>query len=160
MMRALTTVLFSCLLVAATAFAPTTQSIAPRTTTSLGMGFLDDLFGSSKKAEASHILLKGPNASEQCETLKMDIYKKAVGPFGNPANGVEPEKLMKAFAQQASAKSTCPSKAKGGSLGTFGPGQMVPEFDKVVFNEAIGIIHGPVETQFGSHLILITDREE
>lgn len=36
---------------------------------------------------------------------------------------------------------------------------MVAEFDKVVFNEAVGMVHGPIETQFGSHLILITDRE-
>lgn len=35
---------------------------------------------------------------------------------------------------------------------------MVPEFDAVVFNEQVGVIHGPVETQFGSHLILVTDR--
>jgi peptidyl-prolyl cis-trans isomerase C len=36
---------------------------------------------------------------------------------------------------------------------------MVPAFDKVVFNDAVGVIHGPVQTQFGSHLILITERE-
>ena len=37
---------------------------------------------------------------------------------------------------------------------------MVPEFDQVVFNEAIGEIHGPVQTQFGYHLIEITDRTD
>ena len=37
---------------------------------------------------------------------------------------------------------------------------MVPEFDKVVFNEAVGVIHGPIKTQFGSHLILIESRDD
>lgn len=148
--------------VSTTAFAPTTQLSLSRHT-QMYMGLFDGIFGGgggAKLAEASHILLKGPNASEQCEKLKFDIYKKAAGPFGNFDNGVNPEALMKSFVQQAKAKSTCPSKAKGGSLGTFGPGQMVPEFDQVVFNEQVGVIHGPVETQFGSHLILITNREE
>jgi peptidyl-prolyl cis-trans isomerase C len=36
---------------------------------------------------------------------------------------------------------------------------MVPEFDTVVFNEAVGVVHGPVETQFGYHLIEITSRD-
>jgi parvulin-like peptidyl-prolyl isomerase len=48
----------------------------------------------------------------------------------------------------------------GGSLGSFGPRQMVPEFDKVVFNEAVGVIHGPIKTQFGAHLILIESRDD
>jgi peptidyl-prolyl cis-trans isomerase C len=37
---------------------------------------------------------------------------------------------------------------------------MVPAFDKVVFSEEIGIVHGPVMTPFGSHLILIENRED
>lgn len=48
----------------------------------------------------------------------------------------------------------------GGSLGSFSPKQMVPEFDKVVFNEAVGVIHGPIKTQFGAHLILIESRDD
>ena len=62
------------------------------------------------------------------------------------------------FAESAKKKSKCPSGAEGGSLGEFHPGQMVPEFDKVVFNEEIGKVHGPVKTQFGYHLIEITSR--
>jgi len=123
----------------------------------LSMGFFDAIFG-AKSAEASHILLTGARASEQCEKIKMDIYKKAIG-NGDPAAGVAPEALMKAFAQQAKTKSTCPSKASGGSLGSFIPGEMAPEFDRVAFKEQVGVIHGPVETEFGSHLILITDRK-
>jgi len=62
------------------------------------------------------------------------------------------------FEQAAKENSTCPSGANGGALGTFGQGQMVPEFDKVVFNDEVGVVHGPVQTQFGYHLLEITDR--
>jgi peptidyl-prolyl cis-trans isomerase C len=45
-------------------------------------------------------------------------------------------------------------------LGNFRPGQMVKEFDTVVFNDDVGVVHGPVQTQFGYHLIEITERSE
>ena len=64
------------------------------------------------------------------------------------------------FAAVAAEHSTCPSGAQGGALGEFGPGQMVKEFDTVVFNEDVGKVHGPVKTQFGSHLIEITERQD
>ena len=57
------------------------------------------------------------------------------------------------FGEMAKEHSDCPSGREGGSLGEFGPGQMVPEFDTVVFNDAVGEVHGPVKTQFGYHLI-------
>ncbi|HSR73595.1 MAG TPA: peptidylprolyl isomerase [Sulfurovum sp.] len=62
------------------------------------------------------------------------------------------------FEQAAKDNSTCPSGANGGELGTFRQGQMVPEFDKVVFNDEVGVVHGPVKTQFGYHLLEITKR--
>ena len=62
------------------------------------------------------------------------------------------------FEEAAKANSTCPSSAQGGDLGSFGQGQMVPEFDKVVFNDEVGVVHGPVQTQFGYHLLTITER--
>jgi len=62
------------------------------------------------------------------------------------------------FEEVARDNSLCPSGVKGGDLGRFGEGQMVPEFDKVVFNDEVGVVHGPVQTQFGYHLLLITDR--
>ena len=68
------------------------------------------------------------------------------------------EALVTVFLRAVSRRSTCPSKSKGGSLGTFERGQMVPEFDAVAFGEDIGVIHVPVEMQFGSHLILVTGR--
>jgi len=144
------------------AFAPISSSnVASQASlsTSLDMGWFDGLLGPKGTASASHILLKGPNANDQCERIKADIYKKAVG-RGNPADGVSPDKLIQAFASAAKSKSTCPSGKKGGALGTFGPGEMVPEFDAVAFKKDVGIIHGPITTDFGSHLILITEREE
>ena len=62
------------------------------------------------------------------------------------------------FADLAKQHSSCPSGKSGGNLGEFGPGQMVKEFDTVVFNEAVGEVHGPVKTQFGYHLLEVTSR--
>jgi peptidyl-prolyl cis-trans isomerase C len=91
------------------------------------------------RASARHILV---DSEELCEELKSRIESGAD------------------FGQMASEYSECPSGSSGGDLGEFSPGQMVPEFDQVVFHEAIGEIHGPVATQFGYHLIEITDRTE
>merc|ERR1712196_444054 len=96
---------------------------------------------------------------KKCEEIKQKIYDTALK--GTDASkGVQPEKLISAFQQNARKFSSCPSSKQGGSLGSFGKGQMVPEFDQVVFNEQIGVVHGPVRTQFGSHLILILDRDD
>ena len=89
------------------------------------------------KAKARHILV--PSQSE-CENLKKQIEAGAD------------------FAEIAKKHSKCPSGKSGGALGEFGPGQMVAEFDKVVFSEVVGKVHGPVKTQFGFHLIEITSR--
>lgn len=88
-------------------------------------------------ASARHILV---DSEEKCLQLKTEI-----------AGGA-------AFADLAKEHSSCPSGQRGGDLGEFGPGQMVPEFDKVVFNEAVGEVHGPVKTQFGYHLLEVTSR--
>lgn len=96
------------------------------------------------KATASHILIKGGAEAEiKLEDLKADI-------------GDSPIK----FAEAAARYSECPSASSGGNLGEFGPGAMVKEFDQVVFNEAVGKVHGPVKTQFGYHLIYISERTE
>ena len=62
------------------------------------------------------------------------------------------------FGDMARKHSSCPSGKQGGDLGEFSPGQMVPEFDEVVFSADVGETHGPVQTQFGYHLIEITSR--
>lgn len=91
------------------------------------------------KASARHILV---NTQEECKNLKTKIK-----------NGEN-------FADIARQHSQCPSGQKGGALGEFGPGQMVKEFDDVVFSAKIGKTHGPIQTQFGYHLIQITNRED
>jgi peptidyl-prolyl cis-trans isomerase C len=62
------------------------------------------------------------------------------------------------FADLAKAHSECPSGRNGGDLGEFGPGQMVKEFDQVVFSAEVGKVQGPVKTQFGYHLLEVTQR--
>ncbi len=62
------------------------------------------------------------------------------------------------FGKLAKLHSKCPSGASGGDLGEFGPGMMVPEFDKVVFKEEVGTPHGPVKTDFGYHIVEVTSR--
>ncbi|MBN2655479.1 MAG: peptidyl-prolyl cis-trans isomerase [Spirochaetales bacterium] len=57
------------------------------------------------------------------------------------------------FSSLAREFSTCPSKSKGGDLGWFGPGQMVPPFEKAVVKLSQGRISDIVQTQFGFHII-------
>ncbi|HET6351011.1 MAG TPA: peptidylprolyl isomerase [Coriobacteriia bacterium] len=92
-----------------------------------------------QKAAARHILV---GSEEQANDLKQQI-----------ADGAD-------FADLAQQHSTCPSGARGGDLGEFYPGQMVKEFNDVCFGEAVGVVHGPVKTQFGYHLIEVTKRED
>ena len=91
------------------------------------------------RATAQHILV---DSETECEELKRRIE-----------NGED-------FAAIAGEYSKCPSGQSGGDLGEFSPGQMVAEFDRVVFSESLGEVHGPVQTQFGYHLIEITSRSE
>jgi len=64
------------------------------------------------------------------------------------------------FAELAKKHSQCPSGQSGGDLGEFSKGQMVPQFDTVVFGGELNQTHGPVQTQFGYHLIEITKRSD
>ncbi|MBI5871448.1 MAG: peptidylprolyl isomerase [Actinobacteria bacterium] len=91
------------------------------------------------RASARHILVDN---EAKCEELKKEIEEGAD------------------FAEVAKQNSDCPSGQRGGDLGEFTNGQMVREFDEVVFTEELNIVHGPVKTQFGYHLIEITSRDE
>ena len=91
------------------------------------------------RATARHILVE---TQDKCEDIKRQIEAGAD------------------FAELARKHSRCPSGQRGGELGEFSPGQMVEEFDDVVFNGNLEKIHGPVQTQFGFHLIEITGRKE
>jgi len=90
-------------------------------------------------ATARHILVSSEN---QCNELKALIE-----------GGAD-------FAELASQHSSCPSGQKGGDLGEFSPGMMVPEFDKVVFSADVNTVQGPVQTQFGYHLLEVTSRSD
>lgn len=63
------------------------------------------------------------------------------------------------FEYYAQVYSLCPSGQNGGALGYFGRGQMVPEFEKKAFSLPVGEVSEPVHTQFGWHLIKVTDRK-
>lgn len=65
------------------------------------------------------------------------------------------------FADAAKEHSTCPSGQRGGNLGDFGRGQMVPEFDTAVFELEVGeMTKAPVKTQFGYHLIKLNSKSD
>lgn len=95
---------------------------------------------------ASHILIMAEEGKAKPEEMKaalekatklMELLKK------------NPEK----FEETAKAESQCPSSRQGGSLGAFGKGQMVPEFEKAAFELKEGELAGPVKTKFGYHII-------
>ena len=98
-----------------------------------------DLFKENESANASHILVAEEDKANE-------IYEKV-------KNGEDFASLAKEF-------STCPSKEKGGELGTFTRGQMVKEFEDAVFNNEVATITEPVKTQFGYHIIKINDKNE
>ena len=91
------------------------------------------------RATARHILV---DTEEQCNQLKAEIEA-----------GTD-------FADAARQHSGCPSGGQGGDLGSFGRGQMVPEFDEAVFTGEVGAVLGPIKTQFGYHLLEVTSRED
>ena len=142
-MFTLRSLLLIIVLVGVISFAPRSSSARGRS--SIKMNFFSGLFGPKQTAVARHILMDQKNI-DVLKQLKEKIEKS--------------EDLTMAFGQAAAANSKCPSAKKGGSLGQFGKGSMVPAFDKVVFNEAtpIGEVQGPVSTPFGVHLILVEER--
>ncbi len=91
------------------------------------------------RASARHILVE---TEAQCNELKDQI-----------ASGAD-------FGDVAKQHSRCPSGQQGGDLGEFGPGQMVKEFDEVVFSAEPNTVQGPVKTQFGYHLLEVTSRTD
>lgn len=96
-------------------------------------------FITPEKVRASHILVDDINTAN-------DILDEI-------NNGLD-------FAEAAKMYSTCPSKERGGDLGEFVRGTMVQEFEEAAFNMEVGEISKPVETQFGYHIIKVTEKKE
>ncbi|MGD0725908.1 MAG: peptidylprolyl isomerase [Spirochaetia bacterium] len=64
------------------------------------------------------------------------------------------------FEAMAREHSTCPSKSRGGDLGWFGPGKMVPAFEEACKRLSSGSLSDTVSTSFGYHIIKLTGRKE
>ena len=133
---------------------PSVQSIAHSnldTRRHLDIGSMISNWG--KKVTASHILI-GPASSKTGRGMNQDDAQVKLEEM-KVEIGNDPVK----FAEFATEYSSCrASSSKGGDLGEFGPGMMVQPFDKVCFEEEVGVVHGPITTPFGKHLILIKER--
>ena len=88
-----------------------------------------------KVVRASHILVK---SEDQAWAIKSKLTEGAD------------------FSEMAMKYSMCPSKEKGGDLGYFGRGQMVPEFEYAAYSTPVGEVSDPVKTRFGWHIIKVT----
>lgn len=108
-------------------------------------------FYAPEQVKASHILFKfqpsDPQETKDQKRLEMS------GLLGQINNGAD-------FAEIAKEKSECPSKQKGGDLDFFEKGKMVEPFEKAAFAMEIGAVSDIIETQFGYHLIKVTDRKD
>ena len=97
-------------------------------------------FKKGETVSAKHILVE---SEEKCNEILEAITSGA-----------------KSFEDAAKESSSCPSGQRGGDLGAFGKGQMVPEFEQAAFAAEIGQVVGPVQTQFGFHLIKVEAKTE
>lgn len=110
-----------------------------------------DAFKTPETVTASHILIgftkDDTDETKAAKKAQIEQIKADIAAGGN-------------FEELAQANSTCPSKDRGGNLGSFGHGQMVPEFENVAFALPIDELSDVVETQFGYHLIKTTAHTE
>ncbi|MEN6306335.1 MAG: peptidylprolyl isomerase [Anaerohalosphaeraceae bacterium] len=108
-------------------------------------------FQQAEQVQASHILIKvdekADEATKKAAKAKCEDLLKKVKAGGD-------------FAALAKENSDCPSKERGGDLGLFGKGQMVPQFEQAAFAMKVGDVSDIVETQFGYHIIKLTDKKE
>ncbi|MFW5887239.1 MAG: peptidylprolyl isomerase [Bacteriovoracia bacterium] len=114
-------------------------------------GKLQNLYNQRKsqfqaQIQASHILIKPKEGADAEAQKRIEQLSQKVTP--------------KNFAAMAKKHSEGPSKNKGGSLGWFGRGKMVPAFEEVAFNLKPGTISDPIKTQFGYHLIYVQSKKD
>ena len=91
-----------------------------------------------KTAMARHILVK---RKDEALKLKEQLSK-----------GVD-------FGKLARKHSTCNSAKRGGDLGELKPGDLVPSINSIVFKKEVGVVHGPVKSKFGFHLVEVYYRD-
>lgn len=106
----------------------------------------------SKKVDASHILISTVDqktGKPMDEKVKVEAKKKAEEVLAKVKAGGDFAKLAKEYSQDPG------SKENGGSLGEFGKGKMVPEFEKAAFSLKAGEVSNLVESQFGYHIIKV-----
>ncbi|MCF7818769.1 MAG: peptidylprolyl isomerase, partial [Kiritimatiellales bacterium] len=131
-----------------------TEGVAPATEEE-AKEFYDsnpDRFKKPENVSASHILIKfDENDTDETKAAKKAQLAKIRTDIIAGTN---------TFEEAAQEFSGCPSSAQGGALGTFGKGQMVPEFEVAAFSQEKGEVGDIVETQFGYHIIKVTDHQE
>ena len=101
-------------------------------------------FNEKESVHARHILVK---TEDEAKSIKSEL------------GSLKGDTLKSKFVELAKAKSTGPSGPKGGDLGYFAQGQMVPEFNEKVFSMKVGTVSEPVKTQFGYHVIYLEDKK-
>lgn len=105
-------------------------------------------FVQPETVSARHILVK--TEATDTDAVKAEKKTRIEGLRKQLVDGAD-------FAKVAKENSDCPSKERGGDLGTFGRGQMVKPFEDAAFNQATNAIGPVVETQFGYHIIQVTE---
>jgi peptidyl-prolyl cis-trans isomerase C len=109
-------------------------------------------YNTPEQVRASHILIKpDPNIADANEARRKAVAKAE--------DLLKRIKAGEDFATLAMANSDCPSKDRGGDLGFFARGQMVPAFENAAFGMEVNQVSGPVESQFGQHIIKLTGRK-
>lgn len=108
-------------------------------------------FSTSESAEASHILIACDEGADEAAHAKAKAEAEAVRQ--RLVDGAD-------FAEVAAETSACPSKEKGGSLGSFERGRMAPEFEAAAFAQPVGDFGPVIKTKFGYHIVLVTGRKE
>lgn len=100
-------------------------------------------FKEKESVHARHILVK---TGDEAQAILKEV------------KSLKGDTLKSKFIELAKTKSTGPSGPKGGDLGYFAQGQMVPEFNNKVFSMKVGTVSEPVKTQFGYHVIYLEDK--
>jgi peptidyl-prolyl cis-trans isomerase C len=101
----------------------------------------------AERVSASHILIShAESPGAEATRSREDALEEIEGIRKELEDGAD-------FAELASSRSDCPSKSRGGNLGEFGRGQMVPSFEAAAFDLDVGNTSEVIETDFGYHLI-------